>query len=267
MTTAKGQFDAFGHEYTAWHSHTEALPFRRDRDLPKSAFELGLDHLIDYAQPILAAAAKRSTQFDYPKVASEYLHDLDRIEVELESASLDDSDRQAYFEYLTECRRLLSNLGSLPIPPEGYLGFCGSAFHAFRFLVDEYGFKVTGTSPISVRYTTEALVVSLCHSPECPMNGILVERRAGDETPTSGLILDDFAYVAGLGVLFDYERFDLLDSAGIANFLQTAASLVRRHGGSLLSGDAEAFREFQRKADEREHSYIEMMERQQSDQH
>ena len=261
MTTSEEQFEVFGRAYTAWQSHTQALPFRRNRALPRGAFELDLDHLIDYVQPIMAAAAECSTKFDYAKVVGEYLHDLELTKAKLESTQPGESDRRAYVEYLTECRNVLSKLGSLPVPPEGHLGFRRSALQTFRFLIDEYGFKVAETSPISVRYTTTAMFADLSHSPECPMNSILVGKRSDDDTSTSGFILDDFAYVAGLGVLFDYERFDLLDSTGIAKFLETAASFVRGQGSLLLSGDTKAFREFQSKADERERSYIEMMER------
>lgn len=264
MTASEDQFEVFNQDYATWQSRTQALPLRRNRDAPKGAFELDLDHLIDYVRPVLDAAAKHSTQFDYPKVASEYLNDLDQIKAELQDASLADLDRQTYLEYLAGCRQLLADLGSLPVPPEGHLGFRGSALQAFRFLVDKYGFEVTETSPTSVGFRTNALFVNLSHSPECPMNSLLVGRRTRDETPSSGFILDDFAYVAGLGVVFDYDRFGLLDSAGIANFLQRAASLVHEHGGPVLSGDPKAFDEFQRKADERERAYIEMMERQHS---
>jgi hypothetical protein len=267
MTIQQDQFGVFGREYTAWYGHTQALPFRRDRNLTKGAFELDLDHMIDYVQPIFAAAAKRSTQFDYTKVAGEYLHDLDQIQVELENAPLGDFDRQAYSSYLAECRHLLNSLSSLPVAPEGHLGFTGSALQAFSFLVDEYGFKVGETSPIRVHFTTGEMFLSVEHSPECPMNSILVARRTGDRTPASGFILDDFAYVGGLGVLFDYEVFDLLNPVGILKFLQAAATLIRRYGGSLLSGDPEAFKEFQSKAEERERLYVENMEREHSAQH
>jgi hypothetical protein len=267
MTRAEEPFDVFKQEYTAWHRHTQALPFRRARGLPKGAFELDLDHVIDYVQPILAAAAKRSTQFDYPKVASEYLHDLDQLQAELESAPLGDSDRQADSGYLFRCRRLLSHLGSLPVPPEGHLDFRGHALQAFRFVIDEYGFEVAGTSPISAQFVTAVMFLDLSYLPECPMNSILVGRRACEGTPPSGFILDDFAYVAGLGVVFDYERFNLSDSAGIAMFLLTAAFLVRSYGGSLLTGDLDTFRRFESKSDEREQSYIAMMDRQHSAEH
>lgn len=264
MIRENEQFDAFTKAYIAWDSRTQVLPFRRDLDLLKGAFELDLDHLIDYVRPILTAAAKRSTQFDYPRVASEYLHDLDQIETELASASLGEADRQTYFEYCSQCRRLLSELSLLPVPAEGHLAFRGSALHAFRFLLHEYDFKVAETSPTSVRFTNDTTFVDVSHWPGFPMNSILVGRRTDAETATSGFGLDDFAYVAGLGVLFDYERFDLLDPAGIAKFLQTAASVVRGSGDLLLRGDAEGFRDFQGKADEREGAYIEMMERQPS---
>lgn len=262
MTASEDQFELFGQAYAAWKSQTQALPFRCNRTLPRGAFELDLDQLIDYLQPIMAAAADRSTKFDYAKVIGEYIHDLDLIKAELESASLGDPDRKAYLVYLTECRSLLGKLSSLPVAPEGYLGFRSSALHAFRFLISEHGFKVADTLPVRVLYTTGTMSVDLWHSPDCPMNSILVGKPKDSETSTSGFSLDDFAYVAGLGILFDYESFDLLDATGIAKFLQTAALLVRVNGSSLLRGDAKAFREFQSKADERERFYIEMMERQ-----
>ncbi len=95
------------------------------------------------------------------------------------------------------------------------------------------------------------------------MNSVLIG-RAGLEKSLSGFILDDFAYADGLGVLFDYQSFNFYDSADVERFLQTAAGLIRRHGGALLSGDVRAFGKFQSIADERERSYIEKMERQHS---
>jgi hypothetical protein len=263
MMISDERFELFSRAYKAWQAHTEALPLRRDRNLPKGAFELDLDHLIDYLRPVLAAASGRSTQFDYPKVAGEYLRDLNQIEAELHSASISNADRQDYAEYLAEFQQLLRSLGSLPVPLEGHLGFRKHSLQSFQFLIDEYGFEVAETSPITVRFTTDAMFVRLSYSPDCPMDTVLVGRRRIDE-PLSGFILDDFAYVAGLGVQFDYGRFDLRTSAGIVELLQTAADLVLRHGKSVLKGDQEAFREFQAMADERERSYVEMMERQHS---
>lgn len=265
MTTPETQFEAFRHKYEAWRDSTQNLPLKRDR-VAKGSSELELDHLIDYVQPIAAAAAERSTQFDYPKVAREYLQDLEKIQKQLGSASLGGSGRQVYLSYLTEFRHLLTDLGALPVPTEGHLGFRGHALQAFRFLIDEHGFEVGETSPISVRFTSDAMFVALSYSPECPMDSVLVGRRTGEETPVSGFILDDFAYVDGLGVLFDYERFDLRDKGGVAKFLETAASLIRRRGGSVLNGEEEALRGLQRNADEREQAYIKMMEREHSDQ-
>lgn len=85
---------------------------------------------------------------------------------------------------------------------------------------------------------------NICRSPQIT--------EAGDEASPPGFILDDFAYAAGLGILFDYQRFDLPDSSGIAEFLEAASSVVRGSGDSLFRGDLEAFRELQSKADERD---------------
>lgn len=267
MITSNEQFEVFARELRTWQEHTHALPFRHDRNKAKGAFELDLDHVIDYLLPVLSAAAERSAQFDYSKVASEYLRDLNQIQAELENAPLSDADRQPYTDYLAEFQHLLRTLGSLPVPSEGYLGFRKHALQAFQFLIDEYGFEVAETSPITVQFATDAMFVRLSHSPDCPMDSVLVGTCTSEEPQLSGFILDDFAYAAGEGVLFDYGRFDLRSSAGVAEFLEAASALVRGHGGSLLKGSAAAFQEFQAMADERERSYIEMMERQHSPQH
>lgn len=264
MTTPADDFDVLGSEYEAWQKHTQALLSRRDRDKPTSRFELELDHLIDYLRPIFAAAAKRSTQFDYSRLAEQYLRDLDETGALLENAETGSADRRLYLGYLVECRGLLNLLGSLPVPSEGHLGFRRSALQAFHFLTEKYAFRAVETSPISVRYATEALFVDVSHSPQCPMNSIVVGKRIGHDTSPSGFILDDFAYAAGLGILFNYEQFDLLDPSSIAKFLQTASSVVLASGDLLLRGDEEAFREFQSKADEREQAFVEMMGRQAS---
>ncbi len=159
---------------------------------------------------------------------------------------------------------MLTDLGALPVPPEGHLGFRGHALQSFRFLIDEYGFEVAESSPISVRFISDAIFVMLSYSPECPMDSILVGTGNGEEMPASGFILDDFAYMDRGGILFAYDRFDLRDKVGVAKFLETAASLLRGCGGSVLKGEVEALRSLQVKADEREQAYIRMMEREHS---
>jgi hypothetical protein len=106
MTTPSGesQFEAFSREYEAWRGETQTLPFRRDRATPQIAFERDLGHLIDYVLPVFAAATKHSTQFDYPKVAAEYLQDLNQTEAELESGQLADMDRLLYVKYIGDFR-------------------------------------------------------------------------------------------------------------------------------------------------------------------
>lgn len=267
MNTSNEQFEVFAKAFRTWQERTHAVPFRRDRSMAKGAFELDLDHVIDYLLPVLSAAAEGSAQFDYPKVASEYLRDLNLIRGELENAPLSDADRQSYADYLAEFQHLLRTLGSLPVPSEGYLGFRKHALKAFQFLIDEYGFEVAETSPITVRFTTDAVFVRLSYSPDCPMDSVLVGGCTSAEPALSGFILDDFAYAAGEGVLFDYGRFDLRSSVGVADFLGAASALVHGLGGPVLKGSTEALQAFQATADERERSYIEMMERQHSPQH
>lgn len=259
MTNPAQQFDLFEKAYAEWQVRSAMMPFRHNRDQTIKAFELELDHLVDYLQPVLAAAAKHSTQFDYATVAAEYLTDLDRITVELQAASYTEADKEMYRIYLSESRSLINSMAALYVPLEGHLGFRRSALKAFKFLTDEYGFEVTNATPTSVSFRSAAVFVNLAYSPECPMNSILVGKRT-EEASDSGLILDDFAYASGHGILFDYDRFGFNDSACIEEFLSTAASVLHQYV-SLLAGDDQAFGLLRSKGKERERVYVEMMER------
>jgi len=255
------QFGAFIRGYKDWQALTQALPFQNDPNMVRGAFEISLDHLISFLRPVFAAAAQRSTKLDYPGVAAEYLGDLNRVKLELGNVSVPLADRRFYEQYLAALQGLIETLGSLPVPPEGHLGFRKHALHAFGFLTAEYAFATTAASPLTVLFEARAMFVKLSHSPDCPADGLLVGSRVDGAPTLSGFILDDFAYAAGLGVQFDYEQFDLLSRAGVADFLDMAAYLLRLQGDAVLRGDPEGLRAFQAMAEDRERSYVEMMER------
>lgn len=259
------EFDAFQREYLAWWQHTLTLPIRQDGHVAASAFELDLDHLIDYVRSVASEGAAGSTKYDYPLVALHYLADLGQVQSQLAGASLDAVERHTYVTYLSTLTSLLTHLGSLPVPPEGHLGFRSAALKAFGFLVDEYGFEIVKSSPISLRFATESLFVDLSHSPQNPAGSVSINRNLPNDDVGADLVLDDFAYVDRGDVMFDYGEFDLRERSDLARFLTAAAAMIRRRGSLLLTGDPAAFHQLRIKAGERERAYIELMERQQSD--
>lgn len=261
MTTSTENFGSFRPEYEVWRRQTQTLPFRSEQNTSTSAFELELQHLIDHLQLVFADAAGGATKFDYPTLVGPNLHDLDKANALLENEAQNIADRRGYLQYLAQTRRLLTLLGSLPVQADGHLGFRRSALDAFLFLTEEYEFCVSETSPIRVLYVSNALFAEVCHAPEYPMLSIQIGRRTGDGKSTSSFSLDDFAYALGMGIVFEYDAYDLLDSFGVEKFLQTAANIVRRGGDLLLGGDAEALRVFEAKTADRERYFIAMMER------
>ena len=244
-------------------SGTHSLPIRLNPGKPQGAFEVDLDHLIDYLRPVLYAAAARSTQLDYPIIAEEYLRDLESLKIEMCKAPLSNAEKEDYGSYLEETRTLLRALRSLPVPPEGHLGFRKQSIESFQFLIDDYSFELVQTSPILVQFATSLISVKLSYSPDCPMDSVLVAQRTSGG-PMSGFILDDFAYAAGQGVTFDYSRFNLHSATGIADFLRAASLLIRRQGNRLLTGDSVELKAFQDLADLREKTYVDMLERRHS---
>jgi len=93
------------------------------------------------------------------------------------------------------------------------------------------------------------------------MLSLRVGRREIGGDSHIGFSLDDFYYATGMGIAFEYDSYDMLDSSGIEKFLCTAALIVRTRGHLLLSGDVVAFRLLRGYADERERAFIELMER------
>jgi len=106
--------------------------------------------------------------------------------------------------------------------------------------------------------------VRLSYWPQNPIGSVEIAQCDDDREKAYGFTLDDIAYAAGLGVRFDYDQFDLKTPRGIAEFLEAAASLLRRTAGALLEGDPTEKQVFLRKAEERERRYIETMEQQSS---
>ncbi len=202
-----------------------------------NGFHLELDHFIDYLRPVLVGASENSTQLDYPKIAAEYLRDVNRLRTELESAALPEAEREAYSGYLIECKQLIEYLGSLPVPPEGHLGFRKHAVEAFQFLIDDYGYELLEAEPIEVRFASGKVSVKISYWPQTPQGSIDIQARDGGDRTTE-FFLDHFAFVAGLGLTFDYRRFDLRSPVGLSEFLRAAAALVRRHGDGVLRATA-----------------------------
>jgi hypothetical protein len=252
-------FQTFRRTFERWAAHTAALPLSLGS--PESPFELDLDHLIGYVSPIAIDAAEGSTQYDYPNVAAEYLDDINQIRSEFEQARLTEAARHTYATYLDEFSHLLTELAALPMPAEGHLGFRGAALRAFNFLIAEYGFEVTESSPITVTFTYKRMRVCLTHSPQYPPGTVDVGLNSSDGGSECAFVLDDFDYVTSGHIVFDYDVFDLSNPKGIERFLQAAASLIRSSGNALLKGDMQAWRDFQKRADERDRAYTRMMER------
>jgi hypothetical protein len=256
---SRDSFDAFRQTFKHWDQITRTLPIKRGPEA-QSAFESDLDHLIDYVRPIAADASAGSTQYDYPKVAAEYLADIRQMELEIDDARLSGTSRDLYVHYLDEFRRLLTELASLPVPDEGHLGFRHSALSAFRFLTEEHGFEAKETSPITVCFRRGDMFVELTHSPQCPGAGVEIGLKSGKGDVASILVLDDLWYSLNGDVVFDYDRFDLSTPSGIEKFLESAASVVRQFS-VLLGGSSKAWSELQRKSDERDDAYSRMRER------
>lgn len=261
-----GLFGEFSRAYKEWLNHTDALSLRHSPRLQDNGFELDLDHFIGYVRHILSRAHEHSTQLDYPKLAAEYLQDLDRLQKELDNTMLPKGEHEVYSNYILECRQMLKYLAQFPVSPEGHLQFRRHAIEAFQFLIDDYGYELIQTSPTDVCFRSGKMSVEISYWPQTPQGSINVQVNE-DGAMTGQFFLDDFAFVDGLGPLFDYQSFDLHSPQGVGEFLRAAADLIHRCGEGLLKGERNAIQEFQKKAAERERLYVEMMEGRQSDAH
>ena len=92
------------------HSSEPASNFNNRRgNAPTYGIECALDHLASYVYS-LCTSAIGNVDWDYPKLASEQLAELDRINSELEKCAISEPARQEFREYISATRALLEEL-------------------------------------------------------------------------------------------------------------------------------------------------------------
>jgi hypothetical protein len=138
------------------------------------------------------------------------------------------------------------------VPAEGHLGFRRYVFANFLFLEKRYGFQVIETTPIRVRYASSELFMDITHAPEAPELSLELGRLGTVEDNKPSFSLDDLTYWAGLGLRFDYARFDLESKDGLEGFVATAAQFLQQHADPILRNESSSFHSLLAKQAERE---------------
>jgi hypothetical protein len=251
---AQQQSDPFLEFAKAFERWRWLLPPREDlrnSKGPTYQIDLDLDHEVSSLASVGGKALKGDTRPDWPKIVPEHLADLDKIERNIDEASISVERKRSYKDYVSQCRLVWEKIALLPVPPEGHLGFRKGVVSSFRFLEDTYGFRLTQCTPIKVRYESPELFLELNHSPQAPELSL----ELGDlrhEAEQHSFSLDDILHWAGLGLRFDYARFDLERRDDVASFLEAVAQLLRDCANSLLRNDRSSFDTLLLKQGERE---------------
>jgi hypothetical protein len=260
-STGNSEFDQFAESLNRWRTLGRPIGNLDDAQAQTYEIDMELDHVVSYLSSLGDRALRGDTQIDWASTVPSYLADLDKIETGLGATRISEIEKQRYQDYLTECRLVWERMRLLPVPREGHLGFRKAVLDEFRFLAEEFQFRVVRHSPINVRYESTALFVELTYSPDSPEISLAVGRLPRTGECEEAFYLDDITYMAGLGS-FDFEDLDLKTQHGVALFVKSAAEVVREHLGDVLRNDVNAFRLLRDMATERDKRYSDKMKRQ-----
>jgi hypothetical protein len=240
-TETTDAFHEFSMAYQHWQWLVPPIGDLRNTNAPTYQIELDLDHEVSSLASVGKRALEGDTQPDWQKIVPGYLADLSAIERSVAVAAIPDERKRMYEDYISECRAVWLKIGLLPVPADGHLGFRKYVLSSFRFLEELHGFRVTETSPIKVRYESNQLFIELKYSPRAPELGLDFGNLVKAEKPPKSFSLDDLAYWAGLGLRFDYSRFDLESRDGVEHFVGDIATFFKLNADSILSNDPNAF--------------------------
>lgn len=238
MEKDSGAFREFSRTFEHWKWLVPPVGDLHDNERPTYGIELDLDHEMSALESVGSRALRGDTMPDWPAIVPKYLADLEAIVRRVESASIPEPDKEKYKTYIAECRAVWEKISFLPVPVDGHLGFRGRVLEEFQFLENPFHFRVVQTTPIMVRYESSELFVTLRYSPRAPYLSLELGRLREDQPRFS---VDDLWHWAGLGLQFDYDRFDLESRNGLANFVAAIARFVQNHAALLLRNDSASF--------------------------
>jgi hypothetical protein len=250
--TEPDPFREFSEAFERWRWLLPPIGNLRDSKRLTYPIELDLDHEVSSLSGVGGDALRGNTKPDWQKIAPEYLANLNTIERNVDAAPIPEERKKKYRDYISECRLLWKKISLLPVPAEGHLGFRRCVLDNFSFLEKQYGFRVTETTPIRVCYASTELLVELTHAPGAPELSLGFGRLGKGEDQPPSFSLDDLMYWAGLGLRFDYARFNLESKDGLADFIASAAQILQQYAGPILRNEPSCFHTLLTKQAERE---------------
>jgi hypothetical protein len=236
-TETTDAFREFSEAFQRWQWLLPPIGDLRNPNSPTYPIELDLDHAVSSLASVGKRALEGDTRADWPAIVPEYLADLNAVERNVVAAAVPVERKRKYEAYISECRSVWQKISLLPVPADGHLGFRKYVLSNFRFLEELHEFHVTESSPIKVRYESNHVFVELNFSPRAPELTFEFGNLTKADKPPKSFSLDDLAYWAGVGLRFDYDRFQLDSSVNLAEFIESVARFVERHGWSVLSNN------------------------------
>lgn len=228
---------------------------------PWHAFELDLEHELSYLAGLAEKVFQKCTTIDYQTTASAELADLEKLVRRLKQLPAPPDRKQVYSRLIAATQDLVNAMGAIPVSEEGHLGFRGAVKKEFKFLEEEYGFRIHHTTPVRVAYRSPNMDLELHYSPKVPETTFRIGPSVRNEDLRKWFYIDDLLYASSQQLPPDYSRFDLEAKGGVESMLWETAALVREHGGPFLRGDASAIQLLAEKAEERDRRRSEQLDR------
>ncbi|HMK28260.1 MAG TPA: hypothetical protein VK473_01155 [Terriglobales bacterium] len=174
----------------------------------------------------------------------------------LEGKSAD--EQKSYLPLLNTGGEILSHVGRVRLPEDGYLGFLRIIRECFGFLQTEYGFSITDEQPTQLRFSSGAVYVKLEHSRD-PWLSCLFGPESSEPNRFS---IYDLLFLSRDGRYRTLpERLTLTTANETDRWFKFVAEMFEQYGQAVLRNEPGIFERLAKAQSERDEEYRREMDK------
>jgi hypothetical protein len=226
---------------------------RRERF--SSTFANDVFESVEYWRNLGQYVLDRNTKVNYPERARHELTLLLRLEAVLKESP---EVRPKYAQLLSASGELLRNVEKVQPPKNGHLGTLKFIAKYFSFLQTEYNFAIVDKQPTGVRFSSRAVHLKL----ECIENPHLSCSFGPEADPKETFWINDLLFMNGDPRYRTLpEELQLDTEVQVDGWFAFLGGVFRQYGQPVLGNEPEIFQRLARAQAERDHEYVEEMNR------
>lgn len=217
-----------------------------DRSLPflellrgSSAFANDIYEGAVYWRNLGKRALESDARVNYTKLAQEEKVNLARLSVRLSGqVATEARSFKEYAEVLAIADKVLDEVATIPPSEGGYLGFLAVVKSEFKFLQDNYAFRIRVQEPTCIRYSSDSVYIEFQSS----MDPILSCSFGPDDDRNLSYWVDDLLY------LYGDERYRFIRKTPplrtrdeVHAWFLSLADIWKQYGDEVLTNSPEVF--------------------------